>query len=197
MALLEASIELLEARTGTTFTDYPFGKDGTDSSTPARKEQSGPTQEDMKTIEGKAQARVRDMVKLMRLTLDPVNTRTRPLSIYAIKALAETRLRKTVYRDKLGFELVSLRRWLVTTRMITDVDLHTASAGRYGVRRCDTSQLAGFLMAPVFASYMLRLPADWTPEKQAAECCDPVLYLHGLGFGLTSVRGLRLREAQD
>ncbi|KAI5455099.1 hypothetical protein NCC49_002370 [Naganishia albida] len=152
MALLEASIELLEARTGTTFTDYPFGKDGTDSSPPARKEQSGPTQEDMKTIEGRAQARVRDMVKLMRLTLDPVNTRTRPLSIYAIKALAETRLRKTVYRDKLGFEL----------HRQGDMD------------------------------YMLRLPADWTPEKQAAEGCDPVLYLHGLGFGLTSIQNIHV-----
>lgn len=40
-------------------------------------------------------------------------------------------------------------------------------------------------------SYMLRLPADWTPEKQAAEGCDPILYLHGLGFGLASVRRFR------
>jgi hypothetical protein len=106
MALLEASVELLEARTGTTFTDYPAGRD--DSASPsAQKIKSGPAQEDMTTTEGKAQARVRDMVKLMRLTLDPVNTRTRPLLIYAIKAWAETRLRRTVYREQLGFELVS------------------------------------------------------------------------------------------
>lgn len=107
MALLEASVELLEARTGTTFTDYPARRDGTDTSPSFQKDRTGSAPEDMTTTEGKARARARDMVKLMRLTLDPVNTRTRPLSIYAIKAFAETRLKRTIYREELGFELVS------------------------------------------------------------------------------------------
>lgn len=130
MALLEASVELLEARTGTTFTDYPAGRNDSD---PSFSEKSGPAQEDMTTTEGKAQARVRDMVKLMRLTLDPVNTRTRPLLIYAIKAWAETRLQRTVYREQLGFELVSSWSAMREGRNDTYKFPRTVSAGRYGV----------------------------------------------------------------
>lgn len=92
MTLLEASVELLEARTGTTFVDPPAGGGGSSVGDGE--------------VERKAQARVRDVVKLMRLTLDPVNTRTRPLFIYAARALADKRLRGTVYRQ-MGFEVVS------------------------------------------------------------------------------------------
>ena len=32
------------------------------------------------------------------------------------------------------------------------------------------------------------MPPEWTPEKQDTQGWDPILYIHGLGFGLVSVR---------
>lgn len=88
MTLLEASLDLLEARTGTTFPD------------------PDPGPEEDTVVERNARARVRDVGRLMRLTLDPVNTRARPLGIYAARAGMDWWLRRGVYR-RMGFELVS------------------------------------------------------------------------------------------
>lgn len=98
--LLEASIELLEARTGTVFVDPPLASAEDDDGEGDEKGREG------RRVEKRAHAKVRDVVKLMRLTLDPVNTRTRPLAIYLIREWADRRLRRTVYRE-MGFELVS------------------------------------------------------------------------------------------
>ncbi|KAJ9123897.1 hypothetical protein QFC22_000685 [Naganishia vaughanmartiniae] len=109
MALLEASVEMLEARTGTTFTDFPPSSDATSSTSPevqGEKAEGASQKEDMTTAEGKAHAKVRDIVKLMRFTMDPVNTRPRPLFIYAFLAFAEARMTRKVYGDQLGFQLV-------------------------------------------------------------------------------------------
>lgn len=35
-------------------------------------------------------------------------------------------------------------------------------------------------------SYLLRIPKGWTPERQLAKS-DPIVFIHGLGFGLLSV----------
>lgn len=115
MALLEASVEMLEARTGTTFTDFPPSSDDTSANPPSGEgEETGGAsrKEDMTTTERKAHAKVRDIVKLMRFTMDPVNTRPRPLFIYALRAFAEARMLRTVYGDQLGFKLVSAVRTL-------------------------------------------------------------------------------------
>ncbi|KAJ9097607.1 hypothetical protein QFC21_004641 [Naganishia friedmannii] len=155
MALLEASVELLEARTGTTFTDFPPSSDATSSNTAeggGEETEVASRKEDMTTAEGKAHAKVRDIVKLMRFTMDPVNTRPRPLFIYALLAFAEAQMLRTVYGNQLGFQLY---------------------------REGDMD-------------YLLRLPADWTPQKQDAEGCDPILFLHGLGVGLVSASRIPL-----
>lgn len=103
---------MLESRTGTTFTDFPPSSDAalSKSSEKQRRQETkvANRKEDMTTTEGKAQAKVRDIVKLMRLTMDPVNTRPRPLFIYALRAFAEARMIRTVYCDRLGFQLVCL-----------------------------------------------------------------------------------------
>lgn len=47
---------------------------------------------------------------------------------------------------------------------------------------------AGWRVADARCRYLLRMPPEWTPEKQDTQGWDPILYIHGLGFGLVSVR---------
>ncbi|GHJ88728.1 hypothetical protein NliqN6_5130 [Naganishia liquefaciens] len=137
MTLLEASLDLLEARTGTTFPDPD----------------PEPAEED--THVGRlARGRVRDVGKLMRLTLDPVNTRTRPLGVYAARAGMDWWLKRGVYR-RMGFEVYR------------EGDLE----------------------------YLLRIPPEWTPEKQDSEGWDPIVYIHGLGFGLVSLQNIHVLQS--
>ncbi|ODO00734.1 hypothetical protein L198_03060 [Cryptococcus wingfieldii CBS 7118] len=83
-------------------------------------------------------------VEVMRLTLDPVNARGRPLILYAVTNLINMALREVVY----PFQGVALYR---------EGDIE----------------------------YLIRIPHGWTPEKgRTVPNAMPVVYLHGLGFGL-------------
>nr|WVH01958.1 uracil phosphoribosyltransferase [Naematelia aurantialba] len=83
-------------------------------------------------------------VKIIRLTLDPVNARGRPLILYALTNAINWGLEQVVYPF--------------------------AGMGHY--KEGDIE-------------YLIRIPAGWTPEKgRIAPNAIPVIYLHGLGFGL-------------
>jgi hypothetical protein len=131
MMLLEASVELLEARTGTVFVDPPTDEQSDGEQDECQGKNKGKKKEgkEGRNAEKRAHAKVRDVVKLMRLTLDPVNTRTRPLAIYLLREWAERRLRRTVYREEMGFELVS-----VFDGLIGLVLIEVVSGGGFRVR---------------------------------------------------------------
>ncbi|WVQ79387.1 hypothetical protein IAT38_001484 [Cryptococcus sp. DSM 104549] len=83
-------------------------------------------------------------VEVMRLTLDPVNARGRPLILYAFSNLVNLWLQEVVYPYQ--------------------------GMGLY--REGDIE-------------YLIRIPKDWTPELgRKVPNKMPVVYLHGLGFGL-------------
>jgi hypothetical protein len=106
---LDRSLELLEARTGTTF---PEGFDRT--------------------------------ISTLRLTMDPVNAKGRPLLLHAISSGVNCWLREVVQ----SFQ---------------------------GMMLCREG--------PV--EYLIRIPKGWTPDKgRTHPNAMPIVYLHGLGFGL-------------
>ncbi|WVO13818.1 hypothetical protein L204_101441 [Cryptococcus depauperatus] len=83
-------------------------------------------------------------VEIMRLTLDPVNARGRPLILYAVTNIVNIWLREIVY----PFQGMALYR---------EGDIE----------------------------YLIRIPKGWTPKKgRKVPNAMPVVYLHGLGFGL-------------
>ncbi|KAL0250013.1 hypothetical protein I308_103316 [Cryptococcus tetragattii IND107] len=83
-------------------------------------------------------------VDVMRLTLDPVNARSRPLILYALTNVMNFWLRRVVYPYQ--------------------------GMGLY--REGDIE-------------YLIRIPKNWTPDKgRKIPNAMPVVYLHGLGFGL-------------
>ncbi|WWD20201.1 hypothetical protein CI109_104677 [Kwoniella shandongensis] len=83
-------------------------------------------------------------VEVLRLTLDPVNARARPLILYALSNLVNTWLREVVYPYQ--------------------------GMGLYREGEIE---------------YLIRIPKDWTPEKgKTVPNALPVVYMHGLGFGL-------------
>lgn len=83
-------------------------------------------------------------ISTMRLTIDPVNAKGRPLLLYAISSGVNWWLREVVYT----FQGMSLHR-----------------------------------EGPI--EYLIRIPKDWTPDKgRTHPSAMPIVYLHGLGFGL-------------
>ncbi|ORY34890.1 hypothetical protein BCR39DRAFT_515410 [Naematelia encephala] len=83
-------------------------------------------------------------LKIIRLTLDPVNAKGRPLILYALTNAINWCLEKVVYPF--------------------------AGMGLY--KEGDIE-------------YLVRIPAGWTPEKgRTVDNAMPIVYLHGLGFGL-------------
>ncbi|WWC92942.1 uncharacterized protein L201_007905 [Kwoniella dendrophila CBS 6074] len=83
-------------------------------------------------------------VQIMRLTIDKVNAKGRPLILYAVTNLINLFLQEVVYPYQ-GMGLYK------------EGDIE----------------------------YLVRIPKDWTPEKgKTVPNAIPVVYLHGLGFGL-------------
>lgn len=83
-------------------------------------------------------------IKVMRLTLDPVNAKGRPLILYALSGTINWFLQRVLYP-------------FMGMAMYREGDME----------------------------YLIRIPEGWTPERAAEHPnAVPVIYMHGLGFGL-------------
>jgi hypothetical protein len=83
-------------------------------------------------------------ISVMRLTMDPVNAKGRPLLLYAISNSVNWLLREVFY---------------------------------------PTQGMGLYREGPV--EYLIRIPKGWTPDKgRTHPNAMPIVYLHGLGFGL-------------